>query len=98
MRSAAAAASARGRSLAVPRRSRQLRARTLLMLALAAVLLMCVLRALRIHGLASAASRHAPRTHPSLLLQQYTARELFFRRQGKRVYFLHIHKARWRRC
>ena len=34
------------------------------------------------------------RTHPSLLLQHYNARELLFRRDGKRVYFLHIHKVR----
>lgn len=36
------------------------------------------------------------RTHPSLLLQHYNARELLFRRHGKRVYFLHIHKVRAR--
>ena len=38
------------------------------------------------------------RTHPSLLLQHYNARELLFRRDGKRVYFLHIHKVRPLRC
>ena len=34
------------------------------------------------------------RTHPSLQLQHYNARQLLFRRDGKRVYFLHIHKVR----
>jgi hypothetical protein len=34
------------------------------------------------------------RTHPSLLLLHYNARQLLFRRDGKRVYFLHIHKVR----
>lgn len=33
------------------------------------------------------------RTDQRLLMQQFEAREVCFRREGRKVYFLHIHKA-----
>ena len=86
------------------RRSRLPRARTLLTACSVGMLLAFGLRGLLL-GPGEALQRMfgRVRTHPSLLLQHYNARELLFRRDGKRVYFLHIHKVRggastlWRR-
>jgi hypothetical protein len=61
-------------------------------------LLLSGLCGLQLHRSAAAALRRslrpAPRTNAALLLQHYAARELLFRRGAKRIYFLHIHKAR----
>ena len=77
------------------KRSRLPRARTLLMACSVGLLLAFGLRGLML-GPGEALQRvfGRVRTHPSLLLQHYNARELMFRRDGKRVYFLHIHKVR----
>jgi hypothetical protein len=87
---------------AAQRRSRPAaRLRTLAACAFAALLLLSALAGLRLHAAAGdavwLALRRPPRTDQKLLLQHYAARELLFRRGGKRVYFLHIHKARARR-
>ena len=77
------------------RRGRLPRARTLTWACSVGLLLVFGLRGLLL-GPGGALQRlfGRARTHPSLLLQHYNARELLFRRDGKRVYFLHIHKVR----
>jgi hypothetical protein len=79
-------------------RTRRRSLRTLAAVALACLLLLSGFNGLQLHRWAAAslwrALRSPPRTNAALLLQHYAARELLFRRDAKRVYFLHIHKAR----
>ncbi len=78
-----------------PRRSRLPRGRALTWVCSVGLLLLFGLRGLLL-GPGGVWQRMFGRlrTHPSLLLQHYNARQLLFRRDGKRVYFLHIHKVR----